>query len=338
MNKILALFLTLSLFSCIEEKDKEESKREFIIAFGSCDNQELPNILWNEILKNKPDLFIWGGDIIYADGMDIRGMQMSYEKQKNDSTYQNFKLDIHIMGTWDDHDYGLNDGGREFEKKDSVQDIFLDFFDIDSVDSRRTRKGIYYSEKFLIGENSVNIIVLDTRYFRTKLTIDTTGNKRYIPNTFGQGTILGKAQWKWLEQELKSTNSGFNIIVSSIQFLSKEHGFETWGNMPHEVNKMKEIISDSGAKGVIILSGDRHLAEISMDSIKNVNYPIIDFTSSGLTHSYSSFKGEPNNYRISKVVAEINFGVLKFDFKTNNVSMEIRGRNNRLLENITQKY
>ena len=75
-----------------------------------------------------------------------------------------------------------------------------------------------------------------------------------------------------------------------------------------------------------------------MDKVKNLDYPIIDFTSSGLTHSYSSFQGEPNVYRITEVVSDINFGVLRIDFKTNNVSMEIRGDNNLLLQNIVQKY
>jgi len=338
MNKILILFLVLGLFSCIEKKDKKESINTFIIAFGSCDNQELPNVLWKEIKKNNPDLFIWGGDIVYADGEDIKVMQKSYEKQKKDTAYQNFKKDLPVLGTWDDHDYGLNDGGKEFKKKDSVQQLLLDFLDVDPKDKRRSKKGVYHSKKIVIGKNSVNIIILDTRYFRTRLTVDTTGNKRYIPNDFGDGTILGKAQWEWLENELKSSKSNFNIIISSIQFLSKEHGFESWGNMPHEVSKMKGIISGSGAKGVIILSGDRHIAEISMDSIINLKYPIIDFTSSGLTHSYSTFKGEPNVYRITKVVSDINFGILRIDFKANEVSMEIRGKNNLLLQNIIQKY
>ena len=338
MYKILIFCLSLGLFSCLEKKGINESNDAFTIAFGSCDNQNIQNVLWNEIRKNDPNIFIWGGDIVYADGKDVKGMKKSYEQQKNDTAYQNFRKDIHIMGTWDDHDYGLNDGGKEFEKKDSVQQIFLDFFDIDSLDRRRSRKGVYYTEKFMVGQNSVKIIVLDTRYFRSRLTIDTTGNKRYIPNNYSEGTILGKIQWEWLEMELKTTKSNYNIIVSSIQFLSREHGFESWGNMPHEVDKMKEIISASKAKGVIILSGDRHISEISRDSIKNSNYPIIDFTSSGLTHSYSSFQGEPNVYRISDVVSDINFGILKIDFKTNNVHMEIRGQKNLLLQNITQKY
>ena len=220
---------------------------------------------------------------------------------------------VRVIGTWDDHDDGLNDGGYEYEKKDSVQQLLLDFFDVDSSDNRRKRRGIYFSELIDIGEKSIKIIALDTRYFRTNLTVDSTGKKT-------------------------SSNSDFNIIISSIQFLSKEHGFETWGNMPHEVDKMKEIIAKSNAKGVIILSGDRHIAEISKDSINKMKYPLIDFTSSGLTHSYSSFKGEPNMYRVTDVVSKINFGILRFNFQANQVNMEIRGERNVLYQDITQKY
>jgi alkaline phosphatase D len=126
--------------------------------------------------------------------------------------------------------------------------------------------------------------------------------------------------------------------MSSVQFLSFEHGFESWGTMPHEVKKFKELIASSKAKGVIFLSGDRHIAEISIDSIPNISYPLIDITSSGLTHSYTSFSGEFNPYRVDNVVSEKNFGILKFDFKNNTVKMEIRGENNILYETYSQKY
>ncbi len=298
----------------------------------------MQNILWKEILKNKPDIFVWGGDIIYCDTEDMQFMKKNYEQQKKDSSYQNFLKKVPVIGTWDDHDYGVNDGGSSYVKKDTVQNLFLDFFDIDSLDTRRLQKGVYFSKDINLGENAVKILVLDTRYFRSDLTIDSTGVKRYIPNTYGQGTMLGELQWKWLEKELKTSKANFNIIVTSIQFLSKEHGFETWGNMPHEVAKMKEIISNSQAKGVIFLSGDRHIAEISKDNIAQLNYPLIDITSSGMTHSYTSFQGEPNQYRIGNVVAQKNFGILHFNFESNTVSMEIRGENNILYESYVQKY
>ena len=34
-----------------------------------------------------------------------------------------------IIGVWDDHDYGINDGNKDFYKKDEMRKIFLDFVD-----------------------------------------------------------------------------------------------------------------------------------------------------------------------------------------------------------------
>ncbi len=341
MKTYLIIFL-LILTSCNKKRESnlQENKpsNNFILAFGSCNNQNLTNNMWGEILKNKPDVFVWGGDIIYCDTYDMKFMKKNYEKQKNDSTYQAFIKQVPVLGTWDDHDYGINDGGLEYNKKDSVQQIFLDFFDVDSLDQRRSQKGIYFSKKYKLGNNFINLIILDTRYFRSSLTKDPTGVKRYVPNNYGEGTMLGTKQWQWLENELNNSNATFNIIVSSVQFLSFEHGFESWGNMPHEVDKLKDMISNSKAKGVIVLSGDRHIAEISKDTIPNVKYPLIDITASGLTHSYTSFSGEKNPYRIGDVVFDKNFGILKFDMKNSSVILEIRGENNKLYETYTQNY
>jgi len=336
------LIVAFVLSSCNKKAEnknvKSKSSPDFVISYGSCNNQNLTNNMWREILKNDPDIFVWGGDIIYSDTYDMKIMKKNYNQQKQDSAYSDFVKRIPVMGTWDDHDYGLNDGGVEYDKKDSVQQIFLDFFDVDKMDDRRKQKGVYYSRQFEVENNSLNIIVLDTRYFRSNLTKDPTGVKRYIPNKNNEGTILGDDQWQWLENELNKSVSDFNIIISSIQFLSYQHGFESWGNMPHELKKLKDMISKSQAKGVIIISGDRHIAEISKDSITNFNYPLIDFTSSGMTHSYTNFNDEENKFRISGVVSQKNFGILKFDFNENKVDFEIRGENNILFETYSQKY
>jgi len=311
---------------------------DFTIAFGSCNNQGIPNNLWNEILKNEPTVWVWGGDIIYADTQDMKLMQSYYNEVKNNSNYANFKQKLEILGTWDDHDFGVNDGGTEYIKKDSAQQLLLDFLDVESSDPRRTRKGVYYSKLYPVRDKSIKIILLDTRYFRTALTVDPTGKKRYIPATDSNGTMLGKMQWDWLENELKNSTSDFNILMSSVQFLSHEHGFETWGNMPHEVKRLKQLIVNSRAKGVLLISGDRHLSEISSVHVDDLKYPLYDFTSSGLTHSYEAYTFEPNAYRKSKVINVKNFGIIKFNLQSNTLTMELRGLDNVLLESITQKY
>ena len=181
------------------------------------------------------------------------------------------------------------------------------------------------------------IIVLDTRFFRTAHTKG-IGNKRFKPNEYGEGTLLGNEQWQWLESELKSSDAQFNIIVSSIQFLSNKHGFEAWANFPHEMEKLEKLIVFTKVKGAFILSGDRHIATFSSKIVTGLSYPLIDFTSSGLTHVYTSFSGEENPFVKGDVVKDINFGLLKFDFENNKVIMEIRGKENKLLQEYVQFY
>lgn len=343
ITRYLSLILIVLLASCGRKNETVKHQKltdqdDFIIAFGSCNNQNLVNELWRPIMENEPDLFIWGGDIIYTDTYDMQFMKKNYEKLKNDTIYSFFKDSIPVLGVWDDHDYGMNDGGVSYGKKDSAQQLFFDFFDLDPDDARRKQKGIYFSKIYETGENSVRVLLLDTRFFRSDLTKDPEGKKRYVPSSDSTSTMLGDEQWFWLEKELNDSTADFNIIVSSIQFLSDRHGYESWGNMPHEAERMKKIITESGAEGVIILSGDRHLAEISKDTLNGLDYPLIDFTSSGMTHSWTSFSGEENPYRMSKVVVEKNFGLLRFNFNEKTVIMEIRGKDNVLFQSYLQKY
>lgn len=312
---------------------------EFVIAFGSCNRQDHENHLWDDVVANNPVVWIWGGDNIYSDTDDLRKMRKDYEVQRYQDGYKEVRKSMDIIGTWDDHDYGLNDGGREWAFKDQAQELFLNFLEVPKNDPRREQKGIYNAKTYNTSQGSVKIIVLDTRYFRSPLTKNLGDDgKRFMPNPSGDGTILGEKQWAWLENELKSSTANFNIIVSSIQFLSNKHGFETWGNFPLEVERLTNLIKSSNAQRVIILSGDRHISEFSQVNLSGLDYPLIDFTSSGLTHTYESFSQEENPYRVGEVVTEKSFGLLRLNLKNYRVSMEMIGDGNQVLNHLEQAY
>ena len=308
------------------------------IAFGSCNKTSLENRFWDDILELEPDLWIWGGDNIYADTQDMQQMQEMYEAQMDLPGYRKVVEEVPVVGTWDDHDYGQNDGGVEFPAKRESQQAFLDFMGVDPDSPRRSQEGIYTSHTYVRPAGSVKVIVLDTRYFRTPLTPDPSGTKRYIPNDHGEGTVLGDAQWAWLETELAESEADFNILVSSIQVLSPEHGFETWGNFPHEVERLLRTIGISGARGVIILSGDRHISEFSRIETRELSYPLVDFTSSGLTHAYRSFKGEVNPYRVGEVVSTESFGYVVLDFASGEVTFRMMGDGTHVQQEFRQRY
>lgn len=342
MNKSLMILTCLILISAcntFQSITSSVTRETCTIAFGSCNNQRLDNFLWKEIVKHQPVAWIWGGDNTYSDTDNMLTLWKDYQMVLANKDYQALQRTSEILATWDDHDYGMNDGGETFYAKKASQQVFLDFLGVAKTDRRRSQEGIYYIETLQSQYGKVKIFVLDTRYFRTDLTKHSTDKKkRYQPNPYGQGTILGKEQWAWLEKELKTSDADFNIIVSSIQVLSSEHGFETWGNMPHEVDRLKNLIKTTQAKGVLILSGDRHFSEFSKTSIEGVPYPLIDFTSSGLTHAFSGFVSEYNPYRVGEAVPKISYGLLFLNFKNKEIKMQIRGKNDSLFQELTQKY
>ncbi len=348
MKLPLYLLLALGIFSCqnsteipSEEKQNESSdaSADFTLVFASCNDQEREQPLWEPIIDNAPDLFIWGGDNIYADTGDMAKMAADYRKVWAEPGYASLAEKTTITGTWDDHDFGINDGGVEWAWKDAAKGLFLDFLKVPEDDIRRKRDGVYTSETYTTETGSIKLILLDTRTFRDSLKPSEDPNLRYDAWKEGEGgTILGAALWKWLETELQDDSADFTLIVTSIQFLNRTHGWEKWGNHPSEVKKMKQVLGGAQAKNIVMLSGDRHMAEISKAEIPGLNYPLVDFTSSGLTHTWIDGATEENLYRISNVIKRLNFGVLRFDFEKHQITFEIRGENNFLFEQYRQKY
>ncbi|QTY26611.1 alkaline phosphatase D family protein [Flavobacterium sp. CS20] len=312
----------------------ENNSFDFVVAFGSCNRQDLEQPLWNAMAKQKPDIFIWGGDNIYADTKDMAKMAKDYQTQLNNPDYKNFieTINNQVYGVWDDHDYGKNDAGIEWQYKTESQDLFLDFIGVASTDKRRSQKGIYYAENIQVNDKTVKLILLDTRYFRSPLQKNKNSDKRYKPWQNGEGTLLSETQWNWLENELKNSKADYHIIMSSIQIWSDEHGFETWGNFPHEVEKLKTLLNTYQPQNLVMLSGDRHISEFSSQNLDAYDYPIFDFTSSSLTHSFSSFTSEPNADRVGKVVVENSYGILNYNFEQNKVIMQMHNQNEILQE------
>ena len=87
------------------------------IAFGSCNKHLFPQDYWTIIAKQKPDLWIWLGDIVYADTDNETALFNAYNTLFSNVFYQNFIRNTPVTGIWDDHDYGKNDGGKDFKFK-----------------------------------------------------------------------------------------------------------------------------------------------------------------------------------------------------------------------------
>ena len=274
------------------------------IAFGSCNRQDESQAYWETIAVNHPDAWIWLGDNIYADTDDAAVMAKQYARQLAAPEYAAFREQVGtVYGTWDDHDYGRNDGGAAWPFKEEAKKLMLDFLSVPASAEVRQREGVY--QAYTIG--NVRVILLDTRYFRDELRPPVRDGDRYGPNP--EGDILGEAQWAWLRDELQDSDAAAHVIGSSIQVLPTDHGFEKWDLFPDARRRLLDLLAETRPALPILISGDRHLAEIMRDTVGD--YAVYEVTSSGLTHSYRG-ADEPNDKRVGKLVTGENFGLLHF--------------------------
>ena len=292
------------------------------IIFGSCSKVDEPQPLWKFIASRNPALFAWLGDNVYADvrkddyykypnifsgkggvllppgdrprfrARTKEEHENMYNKQKRIPGYKSLSSSTKIIGTWDDHDCGMNDADKYFSKKKERMGLHLDFLDVPKTDPRRTRQGVYNS---YIVDNRVKVILLDVRYNRdpwpwhSGAKIDSANN----------GDILGEEQWSWLEDQLTKTdtdNIDLTLVGSGIQVLpvvelaSEKH--ETWVHFSESRKRLISLLSKSKMP-VMLLSGDVHFAELSemvcttSCADGKAQRRLIEFTSSGLTHAWA---------------------------------------------------
>jgi alkaline phosphatase D len=232
------------------------------------------------------------------------------------------------MAVWDDHDFGADDAGAEYPRKAESQQIFLDFFGVPRDSPRRKQEGVYSAAMYGPTGKQVQVILLDTRYFRSPLRKKAKPPPRpegpYEANTDPGATILGEAQWQWLEKQL-AVPAQVRIIASSVQVVAEDHGYEKWMNFPRERERLFKLLKDTKAAGVVFLSGDRHLAELSMMD-GGVGYPLYDLTSSGLNQGFKAWRPlETNRHRVATMNFGNNFGLVQIDWDAPpRLSLQIR--------------
>ncbi|KPA78591.1 hypothetical protein ABB37_06191 [Leptomonas pyrrhocoris] len=213
-----------------------------------------------------------------------------------------------VWGTWDDHDMGKNDGGKEYPYKHVTQRFFLDFLKAPATDPRWTRAGVHEAytlpfhavvddskrwgrslENLLnqLYEYAVCVILLDVRSFRDP------------PNATHVGDMLGAAQWAWFEAQLQRFTTrtadgrepcAVTLIGSGIQFMLDEKPAENWAAFPDARDRLLGLLRIYKAERVALLTGDVHMGELGGDFTEHtiahvLGYPLLEATSSGLTHS-----------------------------------------------------
>ncbi|KAI5691020.1 hypothetical protein MNV84_02580 [Leishmania braziliensis] len=253
-----------------------------------------------------------------------------------------------VWGTWDDHDMGMNDAGREYPDRNSTQAFFLDFLRAPSSDPRWHREGVYgaYRTDFRdvvddtkgwgtpvrllmqqLYEHAICAVLLDARSFRDR------------SNATHAGDAIGAEQWVWFEESLKNyttpTQDGRErcamvLIGSGIQFMLDEKPAENWAAFPRSRDRLLGLLRAYRVERVAFITGDVHMGELGVDFTEHAigevfGYPIVEVTSSGLTHSSNMYFLPtlmpllfPSSRRVGLYVGE-NFGALRLSIDLHHV-------------------
>lgn len=79
------------------------------LAFGSCNAHNRDQTIWKGIVDSNPDLFVWLGDVVYADtplfpmiakSTPIPQMRAKFDAQKSSPLYSELRQKTPIVGVW----------------------------------------------------------------------------------------------------------------------------------------------------------------------------------------------------------------------------------------------
>ena len=333
-NLFITWLLTLLIFVptvCAQQSLPTKVK----ILFGSCLHQDKPQPIWQAMNQEQADLFVLLGDNIYGDTQDMAELKAKYAKQWATLGMQTMLANTTTIGIWDDHDFGENDAGAQYPKKEASRQIMLDYFKVPKDSPRRTQKdGIYTSHILTQGNIKIQIILPDLRWNRSPLEavsrleymLSKSPNNLgpYLPSKDESTTMLGKTQWHWLEQQLQQP-ADIRILATSIQFLPEFSGWESWANLPHERQRFLALLDKYKIDNLVIVSGDTHWSELSQITRKNGD-ALWEMTTSGLTEEWKNVS--PNKHRVGDSYNLANYGVIELTGNTLNMTIkDVAGKN-----------
>jgi alkaline phosphatase D len=321
----------------------EHSRPPQRLLFGSCFKQSRGGEqIWAAMAAQAPDAFLFAGDTVYPSKEDddraLPRLHQAYAALAQDPAFAAFRASVPVLPVWDDHDYGVNDGGGDFAWRQTAEALFETAWGLAADDPRRQRPGVYYSEILGEGEQTVQIIMLDTRFFRSPLKASdkrgSRGRERYIPDPSPSKTLLGDQQWDWLASRLAQPVS-LRLIVSSIQLLGDGHGWEGWHQLPHERERLFELLRTHDHSTTIVLSGDRHVAGFYQYDA-GLKEPLLEFTSSALNNTigfpYRRLTlAEDGPRRLGGLYGEANFGAVAIDWAARRVALQLFDRDGTLV-------
>lgn len=280
---------------------------------------EVINPMWAQMQKQNPDFIVLNGDIVYVDSFEFVERQKATELdiwQRFIDSFERIPL-YHwkhlkpIFATWDDHDFGTNDGDRQFTGKQAARRVFLGFFGGQNI------PGVYQLENdsvyFSLNAFNQRFLFLDNRYFRQP------NKNQDKAETFAH---WGEKQHNWAFSQLKDGTPAWLInggqFFSGVDLTFKE---SIQSNNPEHFKRILADLKETKSP-VVFASGDIHFSEIMKIPPDRTGYETYELTSSSM-HSYTG-TGWDNPLRLEGAFTrEFNFMMIKSQSQNGKLKVDV---------------
>ncbi len=273
----------------------QQREDQLSLVVASCLDDKMNNHfgIWNELAKKNPEYLLLIGDNVYADseskaGSDPRILWKRYIDARLTLPLYFLEKLIPVHALWDDHDYGANNSGRDFQYKEESLKVFEAFMAQDLSDDEWEKS---WGVGGILSLGIFNLYFLDGRTFRASEK---------------EGTHLGLDQYNWFQKKIKEEATP-SLVIKGDQFFGGYQTFESYeGNHPQEFQKFTEDLKKISTP-FVFLSGDRHMSEIMQFPRALFGRPGFEITSSPLHAQVYPDGQDSNPWRVVANKAEVNF-------------------------------
>lgn len=238
--------------------------------------------IWRQLNAARIDLVLFLGDNVYADRPNLVTKRPADARQQWEQyiaarrTYEFFRRRelVPALATWDDHDFGKDDGDKYFEHAEAAREAFRDFWAQEQGVSPRLNAGPGIATAF--ESFGIQFVLLDDRSYRTR---------EDEPNATG----WGYEQKVWL-QDIVNRGRGPLILANGEQFFGGYRGkYAVERSFPGDMAWMMDMLKAAG-RATGFLSGDIHYSEFMELEPELVGQASVEITSSSM-HSVT-FPGQ----------------------------------------------
>ena len=286
------------------------------IAFGSELAPEKAQPVWWGLKDYDPELMVFVGGA---------GSRQAQEALARNPYFLSLKEATSVVATRADGDEA-NIGEAEADGVDARE--FAKFW------GEKAGDALYQSQIFGPKGRRVQMIRLDTRGhradFKNTLRPGLPGQERFVPDADRALSMLGAAQWQWLEAQLREP-ADLRVIVSPLPVIAVGHGHARWGQLPMEQRRLFDLLAATGADQNTFFVSDDYQTGALYRYDAGLNAPVFEI---GLGAMTGNDKAEcvAAPYRVGRCYGEAGFATLDIDWNERAARLALRDAGGAMLK------